>query len=49
MKRDGDRIDHNLRTVIVDAAGRVQRIFTGNTWNPEELTAEMRRAMAVRR
>jgi protein SCO1/2 len=37
-------ISHNLRTVVVDAAGRVQKIFTGNTWAPEEMVEEMVKA-----
>ncbi len=37
-------ISHNLRTVVVDAAGRVQRIFTGNTWTPDEMVQEMVKA-----
>ncbi len=43
----GVPLDHNLRTVVVDAAGRVQKVFIGNEWSPEELTAEMRRAMTA--
>lgn len=35
--------DHNLRTVVVDAAGKVQRIFIGNEWKPEELVEEMKK------
>jgi protein SCO1/2 len=38
-------INHNLRTAIIDPAGRVQRIFEGNTWTVEDLTAEMRKAL----
>ena len=38
---------HNLRTVVVDCSGRVQKVFTGNEWQPGELVAEMRKAMAV--
>jgi protein SCO1/2 len=34
-------ISHNLRTAIVDASGRVQKIFQGNTWTSDELVAEM--------
>jgi protein SCO1/2 len=48
VKREGGRIDHNLRTVVVDAAGRVQKIFAGNAWTPAELIAEMQRAMAAK-
>ncbi|MEQ1862281.1 MAG: SCO family protein [Chthoniobacteraceae bacterium] len=46
VARDGALPDHNLRTVVVDPAGRVQRIFTDATWTPAELAAEIRRAMA---
>jgi protein SCO1 len=34
-------INHNLRTVVVDARGRVQKIFIENKWTVEELTAEI--------
>jgi protein SCO1/2 len=34
-------ISHNLRTVVVDAAGKVQKIFQGNQWTSAELVAEM--------
>ena len=37
-------ISHNLRTVIVDARGRVQKILTENKWTPEELVAEIEKA-----
>jgi protein SCO1/2 len=43
-KRVGDRIDHNLRTVIVDAQGRIRRVFRGDEWTPQELVAELRAA-----
>lgn len=39
-------LNHNLRTVVIDTAGRVQHIFKGNEWKPEELLWEMRKAMA---
>jgi protein SCO1 len=45
--RNGEQIDHNLRTVIVDASGRVKRVFAGNEWTPRELLDEMKRAMAA--
>jgi protein SCO1/2 len=41
-------IYHNLRTVVVDASGRVQKIFTDNEWPPGELIAEMKKAMAAK-
>ncbi len=34
-------ISHNLRTAVIDAAGRVQKIFAGNEWNSAELVAEL--------
>ena len=40
-------ISHNLRTVVVDASGRLQKIFTGNTWKTDELVAEMKQAGRV--
>jgi len=35
-------IAHNLRTVVVDADGRVVTIHTGNRWTPEELVADLK-------
>ena len=40
-KRTDGRIDHNLRTVILDANGRVRRIFRGDGWTPQELASEL--------
>jgi len=37
-------ISHNLRTVVIDASGRVQKSFLGNQWTPEELVAELEQA-----
>src|SRR6266404_9203818 len=37
-------ISHNLRTVIVDASGRVQKIIIGNKWNSDELVDEIVKA-----
>jgi protein SCO1/2 len=42
--RDGEGFSHNVRTVVVDAAGRIQRIFVGNEWKVEEFVAEMLKA-----
>ena len=44
--RAGQEIIHNLRTAVLDADGRVARIFNGNEWKPEELLAAMREADA---
>jgi protein SCO1/2 len=45
--KEGQTIGHNLRTVVVDAAGRVRKIFSGNAWTSDDLTAEMIRAGAA--
>jgi len=42
--RDGTVFNHNLRTVVVDATGRVQRVFLGNEWKADELVAELTKA-----
>lgn len=42
---EGPQISHNLRTVVIDPAGRVRRVFEGNRWRAEELVEEMRRAL----
>ncbi|MBU6401361.1 MAG: SCO family protein, partial [Verrucomicrobia bacterium] len=44
--RQGANFDHNLRTVVIDARGRIQRIIIGNTWTSEELVAELVKAAA---
>jgi len=36
--------DHKLRTVVVDANGKVQQILIGNEWTPEQLVDEMMKA-----
>jgi protein SCO1/2 len=46
-KEQGSIINHNLRTIVIDASGRVQKVFTGNTWQPEDLVAEMIKAAKV--
>ncbi len=42
---DGPSINHNLRTAVVDASGHVQTVLIGNKWTPEELAAELTKAM----
>jgi protein SCO1/2 len=48
VMHDGKQLNHNLRTAVVDADGRLQKVFIGNAWSPAELAAELRRAMAGR-
>lgn len=40
--------DHTLRTLVIDAHGRLQKIFVGNEWLPEEFVAEMVKAAAAK-
>lgn len=44
---EGAGINHNLRTAVVDARGRVQTVLPGNTWTAETLAAEMVKAATV--
>jgi protein SCO1/2 len=41
-------ISHNLRTVVIDAAGRVQKNIVGNSWTSDELVEEMVKAAGVK-
>jgi protein SCO1/2 len=41
-------INHNLRTIVVDARGRIQSIIQGNTWTSDELVAEILKAAAAK-
>ncbi len=41
--------NHNLRTVVVDAAGQVQKIFIGNEWKADALVSELEKAARVKR
>jgi protein SCO1 len=44
--REEGALSHNLRTAVVDASGRVQRILEGNKWTGDELVAELLKATA---
>lgn len=39
--REEGAINHNLRTAVIDATGRVQQMFQGNTWTVDDLVAEL--------
>ena len=41
-----DSFTHNLRTAVVGADGTLRQLFRGNEWRPEELVAELRRAVS---
>jgi protein SCO1/2 len=36
MRQDAN-ISHNLRTIVLDPAGRISRQFNGNDWTPQQL------------
>ena len=46
--REGASFNHNLRTVVVDAQGKVQKVFTGNEWKVDDLVAEIVKASAAK-
>ena len=35
-------ITHNLRTAIVDADGKLVKVYTGNDWTPDQILADLR-------
>jgi len=45
VREPGGGISHNLRTVVVDAKGRVQRIIPENKWTSAELADELIKGM----
>jgi protein SCO1/2 len=47
-EKDGT-ITHNLRTAVIDPAGRVVSIVDNNTWTAEELTASLENALSAAR
>ena len=47
-REPGGNINHNLRTVVVDAQGRLQKIYPENKWTMEELTEEVIKAAAAK-
>ena len=42
-----DQIVHNLRTAVVSPEGKVVKVYTDNTWKPEEVVTEMKKASGV--
>ena len=44
--REAGALNHNLRTVVVGADGKVRRILIGNEWKVEELVTEVQSALA---
>src|SRR5207247_3639586 len=46
--REGAGFNHNLRTVVVDAQGKVQKVFIGNAWKVRDLVEEIVKAAAAK-
>jgi protein SCO1 len=44
----GNEWDHKVRTVVVDANGRIQKIIYGNEWKPDALVEEIVKAANVK-
>jgi protein SCO1 len=38
---DPTDITHNLRTALIDAGGKLVKVYTGNAWTPEQVLAEI--------
>jgi protein SCO1/2 len=41
----GNEIVHNLRTAVIGPDGRLSAILNGNEWTPQQLVAELRKAL----
>jgi protein SCO1/2 len=39
---EGDQIIHGLRTAVIDEAGNLVKLFSGNEWKPDQVLAELR-------
>ena len=39
---DARDITHNLRTAIIDANGKLVKVYTGNEWSPEQILADLK-------
>ena len=40
----GVTFNHNLRTIVIDPAGRVHQVLIGNSWSPEDLVQAIKKA-----
>ena len=37
MYEDDNSVTHNLRTAVIDPAGKLVRVFNGNDWTPSQI------------
>lgn len=44
---DKTQINHSLRTAVIAPDGKVTKIFPGNSWSPQQLKDEMKKAAAA--
>ena len=44
---DPTNITHNLRTAIIDADGKVVKVYTGNDWTPEQVLADLKTLKSI--
>ena len=47
-REPGSLPTHNLRTVVVDASGKIQSLIVGNKWTADELMQDLLKAAAVK-
>lgn len=47
-KDETGAVSHNVRTVVIDASGKVQKIYPNNKWTTDELVSEITKAAAVK-
>jgi protein SCO1/2 len=45
--RDNGALSHNLRTVVLNPAGKIAKQFDGNDWTPSQLAAAIRDAAKI--
>ena len=44
LREENAVLGHNVRAVVIDAAGRLQRVLEGNEWKADELVEELVKA-----
>lgn len=47
LMRNRGTIEHNLMTAVIDTQGRLQRLFPGNKWKPDDVIDELASAAAL--
>lgn len=45
-KGENDRIVHNLRTVLITADGKINKVYAGNTWKKEDILRDLQAVAA---